>query len=246
MRTNPAKQSPAYHVFAHSDFGLDTLQCRVFTHLLEQLHGMGERLPIRARVEDVLGSNPGQQHVTLLEDALQDLAGKRLTKPNPQRTGLGFYPLFEYLTLHQEEGGWLTAHFSPHALEELLELTRTFSLQEIASLVMLRHSHSQRLFWFLRPYAEERKVEISVEELKEVVLGVRKYRQRDAEYERYYDFKTRVVDQAIKTLRDRGLLDIRYREYRYKRVVVKLVLKVAYCRSSGAAQQQPAQLMLFS
>lgn len=245
MKASPARQSPPYHVFAHSDFGLDTLQTRVFTHLLEQLSSYDELLPIRAGLDEILGTNPNPQHYTLLEEGLQDLAGKRLTKPGPGRTSMGFYPLFEYLTFHQVQGGYLEALFSRHARQELQELTSTFSLEEIASLVTLRHSHTQRLFWYLRAYVDARKVELSVEELKEVVLGVRKYRQRDAEYERYYDFKTRVVDQAIKTIRDRGLLDIRYREHRHKRVVVKLVLTVRSCNPASPPQAPPAQLILF-
>lgn len=245
MNASSARQSPPYHVFAHSDFGLDTLQTKVFIHLLEQISSFERLVPLRVGLEDVLGTHLNQQHYTLLEEALEDLAGKRLTKPGPGRTSMGFYPLFEYLTFSHEQGGYLEALFSEHARQELQELTRTFSLQEIASLVTLRHSHTQRLFWFLRAYVDERKVELSVEELKELVLGVRKYRQRDAEYERYYDFKTRVVDQAIKTIRDRGLLDIRYREYRHKRVVVKLVLTVHSCRPTTKPQAQPAQLILF-
>ena len=245
MNPSSTIQSPPYHAFAHSDFGMDTLQAKVFTHLLEQLAGYDRLPPIRVGLEEVLGTNPSPQHYTLLSEALHGLAGKRLTKPGPNRGSMGFYPLFEYLTFSQEEGGQLLALFSEHARQELEELTATFSLKEIANLVMLRHSHPQRLFWFLRPYAEARKVEISVEELKEVVLGVRKYRQKDAEYERYYDFKTRVVDQAIKTIRDRGLLDIRYREHRHKRVVVKLVLTVRSCRPASPPQAQPAQLILF-
>ncbi|MFD3002671.1 replication initiation protein [Pontibacter toksunensis] len=245
MNASPASQSLPYHVFAHSDFGLDTLQTKVFIHLLEQISSYERLLPIRANLADVLGNPPTPQHYTLLEEALQDLAGKRLTKPGPGRRSMGFYPLFEYLTFHHEQGGYLEALFSEHARPELQELTSTFSLKEIASLVTLRHSHTQRLFWFLRAYAGERKVELSVEELKEVMLGVRKYRQRDAEYERYYDFKTRVVDQAIKAIRDRGLLDIRYREYRHKRVVVKLVFTVHSYRLASPAQDRAAQLILF-
>lgn len=245
MKASTARQSPPYHAFAHSDFGMDTLQTKVFTHLLEQITRYDQMLPIRVGLEEVLGTNPNQQHYTLLEEALHDLAGKRLTKAGPNRSSMGYYPLFEYLTFRQEGAGYLEACFSNHVREELEELTSTFSLKEIANLMMLRHSHTQRLFWFLRPYVEERKVEIAVEELKEVVLGVRKYRQKDAEYERYYDFKTRVVDQAIKTIRDRGLLDIRYREHRHKRVVVKLVLTVNYCRAASPVQPPPTQLILF-
>ncbi|MCJ8166003.1 replication initiation protein [Pontibacter sp. E15-1] len=245
MKASITSQSPPYHAFAHSDFGMDTLQTKVFTHLLEQATHYDQGMPLRIGLEEVLGTNPNEQHYTLLEEALHDLAGKRLTKPGPNRSSMGYYPLFEYLTFSQAEGGYLEALFSPHAREELQELTSAFSLKEIASLVMLRHSHTQRLFWFLRASVAARKVEVSVEELKEVVLGVRKYRQRDAEYERYYDFKTRVVDQAIKTIRDRGLLEIRYREHRHKRVVVKLVLTVNYCRPPSPAQTAPAQLILF-
>lgn len=245
MNAASIHQSPPYQVFAHSDFGLDTLQTKVFVQLLEQFISCGGLLPIRICLGEVLGAAPTQQHYTLLEEALEDLAGKRLTKPGAGRTSVGFFPIFEYLALSQEQGGHLAALFSEHARQELQELTATFSLQEIASLVTLRHSHTQRLFWFLRAHAGGRKVELSVEELKEVVLGVRKYRQRDAEYERYYDFKTRVVDQAIKTIRDRGLLDIRYREYRHKRVVVKLVLAVHSCRPSSQPQAPSSQLILF-
>lgn len=105
MKNRLATTAAPYNVFAHSDFGLDTLQAKVFTHLLEQL-GAGDRLPpIRVRLEEVLGEHPSERHYALLEEALQALSGKHLTKPSPNRKGTGFYPLFEYITLHPEQGG---------------------------------------------------------------------------------------------------------------------------------------------
>lgn len=245
IQVSTASQSLAFNVFAHSDLGLDTLQSRVFTHLLENITSFDRPQTIHVRIEDVLGTNPGLQHITLLSDALCGLSGKQLTRPGHNRRSMGFYPLFQFICLSDEKGGYVEALFSEHVMVDLRELTSKFSLKEIASFVMLRHSHSQRMFWFLRAFVNERKVGVSVDEIKEVVLGVRKYRQKDAEYERYYDFKTRVLDQAIKTIRDRGLLDIRYREYRHKRVVVKLVFRVSYCAPQDSASKGTQQLAFF-
>lgn len=237
--------SPRFNIFAHSDFGLDTLQARVFTLLLENIGSYEQMLPVKVRIEDVLGANPTQHHYTLLEDALDGLSGKRLRQSGKNSQRACFYPVFHYMRYCPDEGGIIEAQFSDLVKEPLKELTSNFSIKEISKFVMLRHSHTQRLFWFLRGYVNESKVELTVEELKDVLLGVRKYRQKDAEYERYYDFKTRVVDQAIKTIRDKGLLDIRYREYRHKRNVVRLVFRVNSCSGISKMPEQPRQMVLF-
>ncbi len=230
-------------IFAHSDFGLDHLQVKIFTRLLSGVQNEVQCVPILIDVEEILGDDPKQDHYFLLEEALNELAAKRLTKPGLNRRSLGFYPIFQYVKYSDTSS--IEALFSPYVIQELYDLTCRYSIEEIARFLMLHHSHSQRMFWFLREYENKGKVEVTVEALREVMLGVRKYRHKDAEYERYYDFKTRVLDQAILAIRDKGLLDIRYKEYRHKRMVTHITLNVTSCKLHIQQTKPSSQLVLF-
>lgn len=123
----------------------------------------------------------------------------RLEKLSPdgrrrQKRTFTVIPLVEYAEYREGEGV-VEAQFNKRLLPYLLELRDNFTKAQLAELIKIKSPSSFRIYWLLREYASFGKRTIPLEELK-TILGLVE------EYDRFNNFRVRVLDRAQKELAD--------------------------------------------
>jgi hypothetical protein len=118
-----------------------------------------------------------------------DEAGKPLKRPD-----FVVLPLLAYAEYKQGEG-LVEAQFNDRLIPYLLELRDNFTKAQLAELLKLKSASSYRIYWLLREYAAFGKRAMGLLELKSI-LGLEK------EYDRFDNFKARILDRAQQELAD--------------------------------------------
>ena len=132
---------------------------------------------------------------------LKDFAGRTIVIEKLDETGRPLkrpdfvvLPLLAYAEYKQGEG-LVEAQFNDRLIPYLLELRDNFTKAQLAELLKLKSASSYRIYWLLREYAAFGKRTMGLLELK-AILGLEK------EYDRFDNFKVRILDRAQQELAD--------------------------------------------
>ncbi|MCC9168987.1 replication initiation protein [Pontibacter harenae] len=211
MRKNSADviQVAQHNTLARAHFGLDNLQARIFTLLLQGIERRDSELKdTYIKMSDLVNYSIGGTTYKQLDAACKTLSQKVINTEPDKKIGADYYPIFEYVKIKSGSHGFILGKFSKHVKPYLLDLKENFSLGEVTKLMELESGYTHRMFWFLRSYIHLGKVNISVEELKDTILGEKAERKGKASYERYYDLKTKIIDAGIQELERVELLKV--------------------------------------
>lgn len=202
-------QVAQHNTLARAHFGLDYLQARIFTLLLQGIErGDSELKDTYIKMSDLVNYSIGGTTYKQLDTACKTLSQKVINTEPDKKIGAEYYPIFEYVKIKSGSHGFILGKFSKHVKPYLLDLKENFSLGEVAKLMELESGYTHRLFWFLRSYIHIGKINISVEELKDTILGEKNERKGKANYERYYDLKTKIIDVGVQELEKFRLLKV--------------------------------------
>ncbi|MFP6860097.1 replication initiation protein [Pseudomonas sp.] len=117
-----------------------------------------------------------------------------------------------------EGGGETKLFFTIHVQPYLVHLNKRFTTYELKRVADLSSTHSIRLFEMLQQFRSTGFYTVSVDEFRELLeLG--------PSYERYSNLKGKVIDPAIKELREKSGLDISLKTERKGRAINRLIFQ---------------------
>lgn len=191
-----------HNALVNARFNLGELEGRLFLALLSRV-GRADTQFAACRVpvtELVLEQNSSHSVYTRVKQMLKEFSQRSvlITKPytsrrprhQPAEPDYKAIPLLAYAEYCGGEGE-IEARFNDLLLPYLLELRDNFTKAELLQLMKLKSPVAHRLYWLLREYAGLGTRTIALSELKEV-LGL----AEASAYERWDNFKTRVLDKA--------------------------------------------------
>jgi plasmid replication initiation protein len=117
-----------------------------------------------------------------------------------------------------EGGGETKLYFTIHVQPYLVHLNKRFTTYELKRVADLSSTHSIRLFEMLQQFRSTGFYTVSVDEFRELLeLG--------PSYERYSNLKGKVIDPAIKELREKSGMDISLKTERKGRAINRLIFQ---------------------
>jgi plasmid replication initiation protein len=117
-----------------------------------------------------------------------------------------------------EGGGETKLYFTIHVQPYLVHLNKRFTTYELKRIADLSSTHSIRLFEMLQQFRSTGFYTVSVDDFRELLeLG--------PSYERYSNLKGKVIDPAIKELREKSGMDINLKTERKGRAINRLIFQ---------------------
>lgn len=117
-----------------------------------------------------------------------------------------------------EGGGETKLYFTIHVQPYLVHLNKRFTTYELKRVADLSSTHSIRLFEMLQQFRSTGYYTVSVDDFRELLeLG--------PSYERYSNLKGKVIDPAIKELREKSGMDINLKTERKGRAINRLIFQ---------------------
>ena len=117
-----------------------------------------------------------------------------------------------------EGGGETKLYFTIHVQPYLVHLNKRFTTYELKRVADLSSTHSIRLFEMLQQFRSTGFYTVSVDDFRELLeLG--------PSYERYSNLKGKVIDPAIKELREKSGMDINLKTERKGRAINRLIFQ---------------------
>ena len=189
-----------HNALVNAQFCLSSTESRLFLAMLAHISPQDtEFAKCQVAVHDIMeATSNNYAHVRKILDhfggcklRIEELSpdGRRC-----QKRTFTVIPLVEYAR-YRDGGAFVEARFNNHLLPYLLELRDNFTKAQLAELLKLKSPNSFRIYWLLREYASFGKRTIALEELK-TILGMTE------EYDRFNNFRVRVLDLAQKQLAD--------------------------------------------
>jgi len=163
-----------------------------------------------------------------IKKALKSIINKSITIDyfNPKNPNKPDYDIFTILTSVKYKDGIIKLKINENIKPYLIELAEKYTTYHIENIKPLASAYSIRIYELLKMQEgierRQKAIEytITVEELR-TMLGI------TTEYERYYDFKRKVLEQAKKDLKEKTDLKFSYKEEKLGRSVHKLTFKIA-------------------
>lgn len=147
-----------------------------------------------------------------LEDASKDLA-ERWLRTNDGKYREKFRWVFG-VRYHDNEGK-VTLGFSPWVVPYLTSLQKQFTSLKLSQIANLKSIYSIRLLEFLTQFKSTGKFIIDLDRFKER-LGI------ENEYNRFYNLKKRVIEPALKELKEKSNLDVTWLPIKLGKVIKQL------------------------
>ena len=150
-------------------------------------------------------------------EALQD-ASKSLYDRDIKTLEQGKYKTrfrWVYFVQYRDGEGCVKLGFSPNVAPHLIGLRKRFTSYQLQALASVRTSYAIRLFEMLMQYQETGLLRISVADFKGRL-------RLEGKYSRFANLKARVIDPAVRELRERSNLLIEWKAIRKGRAVATL------------------------
>ncbi len=198
-----------HNALVNARFSLSELEGRLFLAMLSRI-GREDRQFIACRVpivELAVDKNSSHSIYDRVKQMLKDFSTRSVLIDKPQsrvrkagaEPDYKTIPLLAYAEYCGGEGE-IEARFNDLLMPYLLELRDNFTKAELIQLLKLKSPVSHRIYWLLREYAHFGKRTIGLRELREV-LGL----ANAPAYDRWDNFRARVLDKAQEELADTDL-----------------------------------------
>lgn len=176
------------------------IEARIFVealrHITQGRNGSKELPPIRIHMSAIIGKDDSAEAYMAVRQACKDLVRRILNLSPVTGDGKDLHevPLMSEIGLVSGTG-YITGDFNAKIAPYLIQLASVgnFTSADIATLLTMKHPHSQRLYWILRSWAgmgagRTHTHQESLENLKLMLL------EDSSLYPVYADFKKRVLD----------------------------------------------------
>ena len=191
-----------HNALVNARIDLNTIETRLFVSLLSRVSRQDAGFaPCQVPVREIMGGTVSKTMYDQVRKTLKDFTGRTIVIEKLDETGKPLkrpdfvvLPLLAYAEYKQGEG-LVEAQFNDRLIPYLLELRDNFTKAQLAELLKLKSASSYRIYWLLREYAAFGKRTMGLVELK-AILGLEK------EYDRFDNFKVRVLDRAQQELAD--------------------------------------------
>ncbi len=191
-----------HNALVNARIDLNTIETRLFVSLLSRVSRQDAGFaPCQVPVREIMGGTVSKTMYDQVRKTLKEFTGRTIVIEKLDETGKPLkrpdfvvLPLLAYAEYKQGEG-LVEAQFNDRLIPYLLELRDNFTKAQLAELLKLKSASSYRIYWLLREYAAFGKRTMGLVELK-AILGLEK------EYDRFDNFKARVLDRAQQELAD--------------------------------------------
>ncbi len=166
---------------------------------------------------DLCGIDKGGRGYQLVKDSIKSLRDKSWWIQTEDNTEV----LFSWIDTArvQKNNGTVEVKLSESLRPYLLQLKGNFTKYELINTLMLKSRYAIRLYELFKSYLWLGKWEVSIDELKEILLIGEKYKD-------YRDFKKFVINQSIKEINTYTDLTISYDVKKNGRRIDKLVFQI--------------------
>lgn len=170
----------------------------------------GIRITAVEFAESFKGSIEPKTAYNVLKDAARDLYERSITKIEGRRRRDTRW--LSEKEEYESHDGYVTIFFSDRIAPYLVELNQHFSSFTLKQVAGLRSVYSIRLFEMLIRFQKTGFLTVSLDDFKDRLEISPKYK--------WHDVRKRVIDPAVKELRERGQLDISYTPNKKGRSIV--------------------------
>jgi plasmid replication initiation protein len=194
------KKAVQHNHLVNARFDLSTYEMRLFIAMLSHVNKNDQEFKeCNIHITDFLDHSTGGKTYQMIKDACLNLSKKVIqiesivenTKGKATRKFV-MLPLMA-MAVYQEGEATITAQFNAKLKPYLLNLAGNFTQAEIQQLIKLKSFNSYRLYWLLKQYHTFGERYIEVKELREML-------NLQDKYERFQDFKMKVIHPAMKEL----------------------------------------------
>lgn len=189
-----------HNALVNARFDLNTTESRLFLALLARCAREDNSFAkCRISVKEIMAVTASHRRYDQVRKMLKNFGSRTLLveelgpegRPHKNPNFI-VIPLLAYAKYLDGEG-MIEARFNDMLLPYLLELRDNFTKAQLTELLKLKSASSYRIYWLLREYAAFGKRTIKLQELK-AILGL------GEEYDRFDNFKARVLERAKKEL----------------------------------------------
>ncbi|MPR37386.1 replication initiation protein [Salmonirosea aquatica] len=201
MEKHITKKATQHNHLVNAKFDMSTYEMRLFISLLGRLSKADtEFSECQIHLTDFMDKASGGKTYQIIKDSCVSLSKKviqieSLVEGNSggMRKKFIVLPLMA-MVAYQEGEATITAQFNNKLKPYLLNLAGNFTQAEIKQLFRLKSFYSYRLYWLLKQHQAFGQRYIEIDELREM-LNLRE------KYERFQDFKLKVINAAKKELK---------------------------------------------
>ena len=202
MEKQLAKKATQHNHLVNAKFDMSTYEMRLFIALLSRLSKSdSEFSECQIHLTDFMDKATGGKTYHIIKEACVSLSKKVIhieslveTNSGDMRKKFIVLPLMA-MAAYQEGEAVITAQFNNKLKPYLLNLAGNFTQAEIKQLFRLKSFYSYRLYWLLKQYQSFGERYIEVEELRQML-------NLQEKYERFQDFKNKVINVALKELKN--------------------------------------------
>ncbi|SMC28896.1 Initiator Replication protein, partial [Desulfacinum hydrothermale DSM 13146] len=191
------------------------LEPRIVALLAAQVHSSEKQLrDYVLSVEDILGGKPeGGKNIQILEAIVDRLISKIVRIKRPE--GWVAYAFFSAVAYDSKQKT-LTISLHPDMQKYFLNLRKHFTLFNLWEFLQLNTVYSQKLFLFLKSWESEESIEISLDELYEIMEIPASFRTN------FSIFRTKALEKAQKEIEQKTQLRFAWQPLRQGRKVVAI------------------------
>lgn len=202
MEKNLVKKATQHNHLVNAKFDMSTYEMRLFIALLSRLSKSdSEFSECQIHLTEFLEKTKGGKTYQMIKDACLSLSKKVIqieslveTNKGDMRKKFIVLPLMA-MAAYQEGEAIITAQFNNKLKPYLLNLAGNFTQAEIKQLFRLKSFYSYRLYWLLKQHQTFGERYMEINDLREML-------NLQEKYDRFQDFKSKVIHVAMKELKD--------------------------------------------
>jgi plasmid replication initiation protein len=181
------------NVLAETYWPATLLEARLFVLMLRCLHKNDQEAPgITVPIEELMPGGRGGRNYELLKQAIDRFMSLRIELPTlHDKRDMQAINLVQGMVLNASKDV-VVGFFTPLALPYLTALSNNFAVGDVAELLTLQTAASHKMYWLMQAWEFRSPVTVTVDKLRELVV-------KD-NYERYTDFRNRVLMPSIEEL----------------------------------------------
>ncbi len=202
MEKKIAKKATQHNHLVNAKFDMSTYEMRLFIAMMSRLNKSdSEFSECQIHLSDFMDKATGGKTYQMIKDACVSMSKKVIQieslvegSNGSLRKQFVVLPLMA-MAAYQEGEATITAQFNNKLKPYLLNLAGNFTQAEIKQLFRLKSFYSYRLYWLLKQYQTFGQRYIEIEELREIL-------NLKGKYDRFQDFKIKVLNVAKKELKE--------------------------------------------
>lgn len=202
MEKQIVKKATQHNHLVNAKFDMSTYEMRLFIALLSRLsRSDSEFSECQIHLTDFMDKSTGGRTYQIIKDACVSLSKKVIeiesmveANNGDMRKKFVVLPLMA-IAAYQEGEATITAQFNPKLKPYLLNLAGNFTQAEIKQLFRLKSFYSYRLYWLLKQHQAFGQRYIEIDELRQML-------NLQEKYDRFQDFKIKVINVAMKELKN--------------------------------------------